>query len=71
MGVVPQGAVSAGMASDSISGSDVLCGAATTPGSSVAMSLGSPGPFLPGSSDCVSPSTNWRRVEGEAQHACS
>jgi hypothetical protein len=66
MGGIPQGTIGAGMAGGSASESD-----ATTARKSLgATSPGSPDPFLLGSSECVSPSINWRWVEGEAQLVC-
>jgi hypothetical protein len=52
IGGVPQGTVGARITGRSASRSEVLGGATTAPGSSSTTSLGSPGPFLPGSSDC-------------------
>jgi hypothetical protein len=60
MGGVPQGAVGAGMAGGSTSGSEVLCSAAVAHGSSGATTPRSSGLFLPGSSDCTFLSNNWR-----------
>jgi hypothetical protein len=68
---IPHGTIGAGMAGGSASRREFLGGAATFPGSSGATSPGSPSLFLLWFSDCASPSINWRRVDGEAQLACS
>jgi hypothetical protein len=71
IGGVPEGTVGAGMAGGGTSRSKVPGGVATAPESSCTTSPGLPGPFLPGSSDCTSPSINWKQVDSEAQLACS
>jgi hypothetical protein len=44
---------------------------ASAPGSSSTVSPGVSGPYLPGSPGALLPPINWRRVEDEAESACS
>jgi hypothetical protein len=59
-----------GMAGASISGSTALGDAAQAAGSFGAMSPGLSSPYLPGYTNFLSPPTNWRQVENEAESAC-
>jgi hypothetical protein len=70
-GNAPRGVIGTEMSGASIPESAASGGAASTPGSSGAMHPELLRPYLPGSSDSVSLSINWRRVESEVGLACS
>jgi hypothetical protein len=67
----PWSIISTEMFGASVPGNAAPGGAASTLGSSGAMPPELPGPYLLGSSDYASPPVNWRRVESEAELACS
>jgi hypothetical protein len=67
----PRGIVGTEMSGAGIPRSIDPGGAASAPGSSSAMRPELPEPYLPGSSDCVSPPVNWRWVESKEELACS
>jgi hypothetical protein len=71
IGGTPWGIVGTKMSGASIPGRTAPGGAASAPGSSGAMHSELPGPYLPHSSNSASPPINWRRVESEAELACS
>jgi hypothetical protein len=54
-----------------VPGSAALGDLAPVPGSSSTMGLGVSGLYLPGSPSAPPPPINWRRVEDEAESACS
>jgi hypothetical protein len=71
VGVTSQGATGIEMAGADVFESVAPGDAAPAPGSSGAMSPGLHGPYLSGSPGSSSPPINWRRVENEAESACS
>jgi hypothetical protein len=71
IGATPRGIIGTKMTGASILESAALGGVDLALESSGAMHPKLPGLYLPGSSDSASPPIYWRRVENEAELACS